>query len=54
MAALRTFYLTLSFVISTTRIYMKFSMKIDHKYSHHVPYVHNYKHGDNAIFVHYI
>jgi len=49
MAALRMLHLTLGFVIRT--IYTKFSMKIDHKYTHHILYVRNFKHGDNAIFV---
>jgi hypothetical protein len=52
MAALRKFNLILSFVIRT--IYMKFSMKVHHKYTHHILYVHNYERGDNAIFVYYI
>ena len=59
MAALRMLYLTLGFVIRT--IYMKFSMKMDHKYthhyhkySHHIFYVRNFKHGDNVLFVIYI
>jgi len=52
MAALRTFNLILGFVIRT--IYMKFRMKVDHNYSHHILHIHSYKHGDNAIFVYYI
>jgi len=52
MATLLMLYLTLGFVIRT--IYMKFSMEINRKYTHHILYVRNFKHGDNVIFVIYI